>query len=88
MKTSVPVKSFFEGLAALAIFIFSMVPAGHATAIQNPPGLPAASIHQMVKNVAWNELQAAEHPAHYYRYLNREVSPEGSRRPPRRCAPR
>ena len=40
--------------------------------------LPAASIHQVVKNVAWNELQASEHPEHYYRYLLRDISPDGS----------
>ena len=78
MKTGVPVKSFFEGLAALAILIFSMVPAGRATAIQNPPGLPVDSIHQMVKNVAWNELQASEHPAHYFRFIERDIFPDGS----------
>lgn len=42
------------------------------------PSVPAASIHQMVKNVAWNELQASKHPKHYYRYLERNVSSEGS----------
>ena len=40
--------------------------------------LPVTSIHQMVKNVAWNELQASEHPKHYYRYLERNISPDGS----------
>jgi hypothetical protein len=40
--------------------------------------LPAASIHQMVKNVAWNELQASEHPTHYYRYVERNIMPDGS----------
>lgn len=42
------------------------------------PSLPAPSIHQMVKNVAWNELQASEHPKHYYRYLERNFSADGS----------
>lgn len=41
--------------------------------------LPASSIHQMVKNVAWNELQATEHPTHYYRYIERDISPGGTR---------
>jgi hypothetical protein len=40
--------------------------------------LPAPSIHQMVKNVTWNELQASEHPAHYYRYVERDIMPDGS----------
>lgn len=43
------------------------------------PELPASSIHQMVKNVAWNELQASEHPKHYYRYIEREISSGESR---------
>lgn len=42
------------------------------------PALSAASIHQLVKNVAWNEMQASEHPKHYYRYLQRSTSPDGS----------
>ncbi len=42
------------------------------------PRLPAASIHQMVKNVAWNEFQASEHPTHFYRYLERDISADGS----------
>lgn len=41
--------------------------------------LPAPSIHQMVKNVAWNELQATEHPKHYYRYIQRNISSGNSR---------
>jgi hypothetical protein len=40
--------------------------------------LPAPSIQQVVKNVTWNELQASEHPAHYYRYVERDIMPEGS----------
>jgi len=40
--------------------------------------LPASSIHQLVKNVIWNELQASEHPPHYYRYVERDISPDGS----------
>lgn len=45
---------------------------------QNPPGLPASSVHQIVKNVAWNELQASEHPAHYYQFIERDIFPDGS----------
>lgn len=41
--------------------------------------LPASSIHQMVKNVAWNELQATEHPKRFYQYLERDISPGSSR---------
>ena len=28
--------------------------------------------------MAWNELQASEHPAHYYRYVVRDIDPKGS----------
>lgn len=42
------------------------------------PSLPSANIHQIVKNVAWNELQSSEHPRHYYRYLERNFSTGGS----------
>lgn len=49
-----------------------------AASSRKPTHLPAASIQQMVKNVTWNELQASEHPAHYYRYLVRDISPDGS----------
>ena len=41
--------------------------------------LPAPSIHQMMENVAWNELQASAHPAHYYRYIEKNISSDGSR---------
>lgn len=43
------------------------------------PELPAPTIHQMMKNVAWNELQASEHPTHSYRYIQRTISPNASR---------
>jgi hypothetical protein len=45
---------------------------------KNIPKLPASSIHQMVVNVAWNQMQASEHPSHYYRYIQRSISPDGS----------
>jgi hypothetical protein len=41
--------------------------------------LPAPSVHQMMKDVAWNEMQASEHPTHYYRFVERIISPDGSR---------
>ena len=78
MKTGVPSQSVFKGFAALSVVVFSMVPACLAAAVQNPPCLPASSVHQMVKNVAWNELQASEHPAHYYRFIERDIFPDGS----------
>ncbi|TAM82775.1 MAG: hypothetical protein EPN47_08990 [Acidobacteria bacterium] len=42
------------------------------------PSLSTTSIHQMVENVAWNQLQASEHPAHYYRFVERDILPDGS----------
>lgn len=32
----------------------------------------------MVRNVAWNELHASEHPSHYYSYIERNIMPDGS----------
>ncbi len=32
-----------------------------------------------MKNVAWNELQASEHPHYYYQYVQRSISSNGSR---------
>lgn len=49
------------------------------SAARSVPKFPASSIHQMVVNVAWNEMQASEHPTHYYRYIQRSISPDGSR---------
>jgi hypothetical protein len=43
------------------------------------PELPAPTVHRMMKNVAWNEMQASEHPAHYYRYIQKTISPDESR---------
>lgn len=40
---------------------------------------PPPNIHKLVSDMAWNELQASEHPTHYYRYINRTVSPGSSR---------
>jgi len=54
------------------------LPSAFLAAPKNDLRLPAASIHQMVKNVAWNELQASEHPKYYYRYLERNISANGS----------
>jgi hypothetical protein len=32
----------------------------------------------MVKNVVWNEMEESEHPKNYYRYLERNISSDGS----------
>lgn len=58
--------------------ILCAIPAAFLAGSKENLDLPAASIHQMVKNVAWNELQASEHPKHYYRYLERNFSADGS----------
>jgi hypothetical protein len=71
------------------IFLFVMVGCA-LIAIQTAPSTLLASTHQaqqppppnipkLVRNMAWNELQASEHPAQYYRYINRNISPGGSR---------
>jgi hypothetical protein len=66
----------------LSVVVFSMLlcafTASLAARSAKDLQLPAASIQQVVKNVAWNELQASEHPEHYYRYLLRDISPDGS----------
>ena len=75
---SAPAQSVCKGLATLAVITCCMAFTHLVAVIQNSPELPASSIHQMVKNVAWNELQASEHPAHYYRYIERTISADGS----------
>ena len=74
------------GRSELVRLLCVSVPLGIFCALASPlpvgskekRALPAASIHQMVKNVAWNELQASEHPKHYYRYLERSISADSS----------
>lgn len=31
-------------------------------------------IQKLIRNMAWNEMQASQHPAHYYRYIDRDIS--------------
>ena len=78
MRKMMPIHSLYLRLATvlLAIFCAASVPL-LSVAVQKLP-LPASSIHQVVKNLAWNELQASEHPTHYYRYVERDISPDGS----------
>lgn len=72
--------------SGLAGFLYLSVPLGILCAYASPfpagskenTPLPAASIHQIVKNLAWNEMQASEHPKHYYRYFERNILPDGS----------
>ena len=59
----------------IALTIFCAVPACLLAGSRQGLPLPAPSIDQMIKNVAWNELQASEHPAHYYRYVERDIMP-------------
>jgi hypothetical protein len=67
----------FLSMAVLTILFGAFAASLTARSTRNLQ-LPAASIHQVVKNVAWNELRASEHPEHYYRYLVRNISPDGS----------
>ena len=80
MRNSTLIQSIGRGFAAVsvAIVFFTAQSSLLAVADKNPQ-LPASSIHQMVKNMAWNELQASLHPTHYYRYVERIVSSDGSR---------
>lgn len=66
-------------VASLATFVLFTAESTLLAGAEQKPQLPASSIHQVVKNVAWNELQATEHPKHYYRYIERTVSADGSR---------
>jgi hypothetical protein len=43
------------------------------------PQQPSLNIQKLIRDMAWNELQASRHPAHYYRYINRTISPGNSR---------
>jgi hypothetical protein len=69
---STGVKSWY---ISIPLTIFCAVHAPLVARSQQGLPPPAPSIHQMVKNVAWNELQASEHPAHYYRYVERDIMP-------------
>ncbi len=66
-------------LCLLGSFLTIAQPALPATSANTPQAQSHPDIHKLVKNMAWNELQASEHPSHYYRYINREISPDGSR---------
>jgi hypothetical protein len=63
---------------SIALTILYAVPASLLAGWGQGLLLPASSIHQVVRNVTWNELQASEHPAHYYRYVERDIMPDGS----------
>jgi len=62
----------------LPLALLCTLPSASLAGSKENPRLPAASIHQMVGNLAWNEFQASEHPRHYYRYLERDISADGS----------
>lgn len=66
-------------LAAGSLFTLCTISGSLLARAEQKPELPAPTIHQMMKNVAWNEQQASEHPAHYYRYIQRTISSGGSR---------
>ena len=79
MKKVPSIPSFWLCLSRTVLMTLCMaagsLPAGTAQDLT----LPASSIHKLVINVIWNELQASEHPPHYYRYVERDISPDGSR---------
>jgi hypothetical protein len=63
---------------SIPLTIFFVVPAPLVARSRQGLPLPAENIHQVVENLTWNELQASEHPAHYYRYLEQDIMPDGS----------
>jgi hypothetical protein len=78
MTMNTPSQSVCKSLEIISVIIFSAASGGALVGVEHNPELPASSIHQMVKNVAWNEMQASEHPANYYRYIERTLSADGS----------
>jgi hypothetical protein len=75
MKKSALVQSLS---LAVPTALFCTLTASLLASPRNNLQLTDASIHQVVKNVAWNEMQASKHPAHYYRFVVRDIAPEGS----------
>lgn len=78
MRKTTPIHALRLRLATGPLAIFCVVSAPLLTGAVKKVQLPASSVHQVIKNLAWNELQASEHPAHYYRYVERDISPDGS----------
>ena len=86
---AVRVQCHFDKTVLIRYFLFCLavcllmathaaVPAMMASPPQSQQGA-SLNIPKLIRDMAWNELQASEHPAHYYRYINRDVSPGGSR---------
>ena len=78
-KKAIMIRNFFFRMAGCVLIAMHMVVP--SIMAQTPQGSQPASpdIGKLIQNMAWNELQASEHPTHYYRFINREVSPDGSR---------
>ncbi len=47
-------------------------------AASSEPAPAPTEVQQLMRNVAWNELQARKHPGHYYEYHFSEETPQGS----------
>jgi hypothetical protein len=71
-------RNFLLYMAACALIASQMAAATMMTRA-DPAQQPPPDVHKLMRNMAWNELQASGHPAHYYRYINREASPGGAR---------
>ncbi len=79
MKKSAATYSLWLSFVLACLFIYGSASFPVPVRADQKPKLPAPTIHQMMKNVAWNELQASEHPKHYYCYIQRSISSSGSR---------
>lgn len=76
MGTLKLVRIFLVGITWQLIFSFPLtkaIPAAGQTPQSPPPDIP-----RLVSDMSWNELQASRHPAHYYQYLERTISPGSS----------
>lgn len=66
--------------SVLAAFYLGLASSGTLAAWNGRAAQPANDeVEQLVRNAAYNQLQAMRHPAHYYQYRLREETPQGSR---------
>jgi hypothetical protein len=72
----------FRGVVYMALLTGSIFLLGHvhpAFPSRPPVSNGHPDIQALVRDTAWNELQARRHPAHYYERLLKETTPDSSR---------
>jgi len=72
-------RNFLFCMVGCALIAIQTAPSTLMASSHQAQQQPPPNIHKLIRDMAWNELQATEHPAHYYRYINRNASPDGSR---------